>query len=254
MAEPLVSIGTLSYNSAAFIDETIRSVLSQKYQNWEYVICDDCSTDNTADIIRSYHDPRIKLFINEKNLGYYENQKRLNTLLKGEFIKILDHDDVLYADCVGRQLDILLNNTDAAIVTCDADYINAASKKIYVNKIPFKADSINRKQLLDHMFRTGRNSLIDSSRTLIRKEFTGGSFPLPADKKIYIIHEPLCAYRLLPSSMQMKISCIKEFQKGYKSLYLNKELKISRLQYINVCVVNFINYFARCFIKILLNR
>jgi hypothetical protein len=76
---------------------------------------------------------------------------------------------------------------------------------------------------------------------------------LNANEKLYIIHEPLCAYRVLPTSLQMRISCIKEFQKGYKSLYLNKELHISRLQYINVCIVNFINYFARVLVKIFLN-
>ncbi|MDR1148815.1 MAG: glycosyltransferase [Spirochaetaceae bacterium] len=253
MTKPLVSIGTLSYNSAAFIDKTIQSVLFQKYQNWEYIICDDCSTDNTVDIIKSYNDPRIKLFINEKNLGYYENQKQIYKYLKSDFIKILDHDDVLYADCIERQLDILLNNADAGIVSCHADFINAAGKKVYTNKMPFKADSISRKQMIDYMFRAGRNSFIDGSRTLLRKETIGRDFPLAADEKLYIIHESLCAYRLLPSSMQMKISCIKEFQKGYKSLYMNKDLHISRLQYMNVCIVNFINYFARAFIKVLLN-
>ncbi|MDR2098148.1 MAG: glycosyltransferase [Spirochaetaceae bacterium] len=253
MKNPLVSIGTLSYNSAAFINETIRSVLSQTYLNWEYIICDDCSTDNTVEIIKSYKDPRIKLFVNEKNMGYYENGKRLYNYLGGSFIKILDHDDVLYADCIERQLDILLNNPDAAIVTCDADFINAAGKKMYVNKIPFKADAVTRKQVIDCMFRTARNSFIDGSRTMLRREVLGRDFLLNVDEKLYIIHEPLCAYRLLPTSLQMNISCIKEFQEGYKSLYLNKSLKISRLQYINVCVVNFINYFFRCLIKVLFN-
>jgi glycosyltransferase involved in cell wall biosynthesis len=253
MIKPLVSIGTLSYNSADFIRETIDSVLSQTYQNWEYIICDDCSTDDTVKIIKSYDDPRIKLFVNEKNLGYYENGKRLHQYFGGNFIKILDHDDVLYASCIERQLDILLNKPDAAIVTCDADFINAAGKKLYVNKIPFKADAVSRKQVINCMFRTGRNSFIDGSRTMLHRKIYGRDFPLTADEKLYIIHEPLCAYRLLPTSLQMKISCIKEFQAGYKSLYLNKELHISRLQYINVCVVNVVNYFMRSLIKILFN-
>jgi hypothetical protein len=160
---------------------------------------------------------------------------------------------VLYPDCVERQLDILLNKPDAIIVTCDADFINAAGKKLYVNKIPFKADAVSRKQMLDCMFRTGRNSFIDGSRTMQRRAIQGRNFPMTADEKLYIIHEPLCAYRLLPTSLQMKISCIKEFQMGYKSLYLNKELHISRFQYLNVCVVNMVNYFIRVLVKILFN-
>ncbi|MDR0662480.1 MAG: glycosyltransferase [Spirochaetaceae bacterium] len=253
MVNPLVSIGTLSYNSAGFIRETIDSVLSQTYENWEYVICDDCSADNTVEIIKSYNDPRIKLFVNERNLGYAENGKRLRQYFGGDFIKIFDHDDVLYPNCIERQLEILLNKPDAAIVTCDADFINAAGKKLYVNKIPFKADAVSRKQMIDCMFRTGRNSFMDGSRTMLRRKVLERDFPLAADEKLYIIHEPLCAYRLLPTSLQMKISCIKEFQRGYKSLYLNKELRISRLQYMNVCVVNVVNYFLRSLIKILFN-
>jgi glycosyltransferase involved in cell wall biosynthesis len=253
MTNPLVSIGTLSYNSSAFIRETIQSVLSQTYSNWEYIICDDCSTDDTVEIVKSYNDPRIKIFVNEKNWGYIENSKRLRKYLNGDFIKILDHDDVLYADCVERQLDILLNKPDAGMVTCDTDFINAAGKKLYVNKVPFKADAVSRKQVIDCMFRTGRNSFIDGSRTMLHREALERNFSLANCEKLYIIHEPLCAYRLLTDSLQMRISCIKEFQKGYKSLYLDKDLHISRLQYINVCIVNVINYFMRALVKILSN-
>ena len=253
MTEPLVSVGTLSYNSSKFIRETIESVLSQTYRNLEYIVRDDHSTDDTVEIVKSYSDPRIKLFVNEKNLGYTENGKRLRKCLNGDFVKILDHDDVLYSNCVERQLDILLNKPDAGMVTCDADFINAAGKKLYVNRVPFRDGTASRKQVLDCMFRTGRNSFIDGSRTMLRREALERDFPLTAREKLYIIHEPLCAYRILPASLQMRISCIKEFQRGYKSLYLNRELRISRLQYINVCIVNVINFFMRSLVKILSN-
>lgn len=253
MTNPLVSICTLSYNSSAFIRETIQSVLSQTYQNWEYIICDDCSTDNTVEIIKSYTDPRIKLFVNEKNLGYHENGKRLRQYINGDFVKILDHDDVLYAACIERQLNIFLTKADVGMVTCDADFINAAGKKLYVNKVPFRGDTASRKQVLDCMFRTARNSFIDGSRTMLRRDALERDFSISACEKLYIIHEPLCAYRVLPSSLQMRISCIKDFQMGYRSLYLNKDLRISRLQYINVCIVNVINFFMRYMVKILSN-
>lgn len=67
----LVSIITPSYNCAAFIGETIESILSQTYQNWELLITDDCSSDNSREIINEYcaRDSRIKLFKLEKNSG-----------------------------------------------------------------------------------------------------------------------------------------------------------------------------------------
>lgn len=65
----LVSIVTASYNSAQFIAETIESIIAQTYTNWELLMCDDASTDNTVDIIRHYvaSDPRIKLFVLQQN-------------------------------------------------------------------------------------------------------------------------------------------------------------------------------------------
>ena len=67
--ENLVSIITPSYNSEEFISETINSIINQTYPNWELLITDDCSTDNTIEIIESYvkNDSRIKLFKLEKN-------------------------------------------------------------------------------------------------------------------------------------------------------------------------------------------
>ena len=62
----LVSIITPCYNSAEFIEETIQSVLNQTYENWEWLITDDLSKDNTVEIIRKYNDPRIKLQVLEK--------------------------------------------------------------------------------------------------------------------------------------------------------------------------------------------
>ena len=63
----LVSIIMPSYNTGQFIGETINSVLAQTYDNWELIIIDDCSTDNTDQIVAEYCDPRIRYYKNEKN-------------------------------------------------------------------------------------------------------------------------------------------------------------------------------------------
>ena len=65
----LVSIIMPSYNTAPYIMETIQSVLNQSYQNWELIIVDDCSTDNTDQVVACIRDERIKYFKNEKNSG-----------------------------------------------------------------------------------------------------------------------------------------------------------------------------------------
>ena len=82
MEQPLVSIVTPVYNSDKYFEECIESVLNQTYQNWEYIIADDQSTDRTIEITKQYADTdnRIKLFRNLENLGHYKNGNYLKTI------------------------------------------------------------------------------------------------------------------------------------------------------------------------------
>src|ERR1700748_2916719 len=101
MASPLVSVLMTAYNREKYIEEAIESVLASSYTNLELIIVDDCSKDNTVEIARSYEarDPRVKVFINEKNLGDYPNRNRAASLAKGEYIKYVDSDDVMFTSC-----------------------------------------------------------------------------------------------------------------------------------------------------------
>lgn len=87
-----------AYNREKYIGEAIESVLASTYPDFELVIVDDVSTDQTVDIARSYagKDPRIKVFVNEKNLGQFANRNRAAELSKGKYLKYLDSDDMLY--------------------------------------------------------------------------------------------------------------------------------------------------------------
>lgn len=96
----LVSIVITSYNRAHFIEKAIRSALAQDYPNLEIVISDNCSTDNTDEIIKKYtHDPRIKYFINGSNIGMMPNFiKATQELAKGKYISFVSSDDYLVND------------------------------------------------------------------------------------------------------------------------------------------------------------
>lgn len=102
----LVSIITPSYNCAAFIGETIESILSQTYQNWELLITDDCSSDNSREIINEYcaRDSRIKLFKLEKNSGAGVARNNSIEEAKGRYIAFCDSDDRWYPDKLEKQL------------------------------------------------------------------------------------------------------------------------------------------------------
>src|SRR5260221_4384599 len=93
---PLVSVLMVTYNSSAFLDEAIRSVLSQSYTNFEIVICDDNSTDNSWDLICSYNDNRIKKWRNETNIQEYPNRANAIDRASGEYLIFIDGDDIIY--------------------------------------------------------------------------------------------------------------------------------------------------------------
>lgn len=93
--QPLISVITPAYNSERFIGDTIDSVLQQTYPNWEMIIVDDCSTDNTRKIVEDYQkrDKRIKLFTLEENSGSAVARNKAMELAAGRYIAFLDSDD-----------------------------------------------------------------------------------------------------------------------------------------------------------------
>lgn len=91
---PLVTVITVTYKSAPFVADAIKSVLSQSYANLEYIIGDDCSPDDTWDIIKSFGDPRIKAYRNPANLGEYANRNKAISMATGEFVLFIDGDDI----------------------------------------------------------------------------------------------------------------------------------------------------------------
>ena len=91
--KPLISVCMPNHNYERFIRESIESVLNQTYENFELIIIDDCSTDNSVNIIKSYKDPRIKFHQNEPNMGGYRTANKAISLAKGDLIAILHTDD-----------------------------------------------------------------------------------------------------------------------------------------------------------------
>ena len=108
----LVSVVTPSYNCSAFIGETIESILSQTYRNWELLITDDCSTDNSRDIIEEYaaKDSRIKLLKLKENSGAGVARTNSIQAAKGRFMAFCDSDDRWYPDKLEKQLAFMQEN------------------------------------------------------------------------------------------------------------------------------------------------
>ena len=125
----LVSIVTPSYNTGKWIGETIQSVLNQSYQNWEMIIVDDCSTDNTDEVVEGYKDPRIKYIKNEKHSGAAISRNRAIREAKGEYIAFLDSDDLWTHDKLEKQLSFM-KKYGYAFTCAYCDYIDEKSKPL----------------------------------------------------------------------------------------------------------------------------
>jgi len=122
---PTVSIIIPSYNKEKYISETIQSVLNQTFSNWELIIIDDLSSDNTSNIIKEYQktDSRIKLFINDKNLGANYSRNFGIKKSQSEFIIFLDADDILLPHCLKKRIqEITYNNYDFCVFTMGTFY------------------------------------------------------------------------------------------------------------------------------------
>jgi len=107
----LVSIIMPSYNTGRFIEETIRSVLAQTYANWELIIVDDCSGDNTDDVVKPFlTDARIRYFKNDANSGAAVSRNRALREAKGRWIAFLDSDDLWESEKLERQIRFMEQN------------------------------------------------------------------------------------------------------------------------------------------------
>jgi len=112
---PVVSVLITAYNREAFLAEAISSVLASSYQNLEIIIVDDASKDNTAAIAKSFgaNDQRIKVFVNEQNLGDYPNRNKAASYATGEYLMYVDSDDLIYKESIGKAVSLMMANPKA---------------------------------------------------------------------------------------------------------------------------------------------
>lgn len=123
----LVSIIMPSYNTGKYIEESIKSVQAQTYQNWELIIVDDCSSDNTDEVVASFKDERIVYLKNEVNVGAAVSRNRALREAKGRWIAFLDSDDLWNSRKLESQVRFMEGNGYAFSYT-NYEEINEESK------------------------------------------------------------------------------------------------------------------------------
>jgi len=156
----LISIITPVYNSEKYIGETIKSVLAQTYANWEMLIADDCSTDNTASIVQQFNDPRIKYFRLAQNAGAAVARNEALEIAQGKYIAFLDADDMWKPEKLEKQLAFMIENTIGFSFT-GYEVLMAGKNKLI--KVP--------KKLTYSQFM--KNTIIGTLTVMINQNITG---------------------------------------------------------------------------------
>lgn len=173
----MISIALASYNGSKYIREQLDSILAQTYQDFELIICDDCSTDNTWQILEEYaqKDSRIRIFENGKNLGFKKNFEKAISLCSGEYIALSDQDDIW----TENHLEVLLNNIDNYSLACGNCLLidkggNSMQEKLNENEgfFLFESSKFIYRSLLKGNCLQGANMLLD-------REFAKKCIPIP---------------------------------------------------------------------------
>jgi len=135
---PLVSVITPVYNREKYLVECIESVLNQTYKNFEFIIIDDKSSDNTLQIIKNYalNDPRIRVLENDKNIGATLSFNRGLDISKGEFIARMDSDDISLPERFQKQIKVFMGWRDLEALGSGAILIDSEGNEIKRKQFP----------------------------------------------------------------------------------------------------------------------
>jgi teichuronic acid biosynthesis glycosyltransferase TuaG len=225
--KPLISVITPAYNSEAHISQTIESVRTQTLPDWEMIITDDCSSDRTIDIIRSFQekDERIKLIQLEKNQGAAVARNTSISEAKGRFLAFLDSDDQWLPEKLEKQLQFMQVN-DVAFSFTQYYPVNEAGEKTGAveDEIP---DKIEYNQLIKSNVIGCLTVMLDLEKTgpvrmvnirtrqdyVLWLELCKRGFPA------YNLKEPLALYRIKGESISSnKFKMAKQNWKVYREI------------------------------------
>jgi len=231
-----------AYNAERYIKATIKSVLTQTFSNWELIIINDGSKDNTLEIIQKFKDERIKI-ITQRNMGPSNARNNGIKSSKSNIIAILDSDDICYPERLQIQYDYMNRNQNCIAVGSNADIIDQNGNYIYTTNVPLVSEEV--KKGLPY-----KSPLIHPS-SMFRKEYflKAGMYPnIRIAQDLFLfknmasfgefgnIKRPLIKYRLSPSaSTRRNKKTIKALQDAIKYYYFNGKFEDSHIKQINRC-------------------
>lgn len=199
-AAPFVTVGIPLYNGGKFIDNTIKSVLCQTYKNFELIITDDGSTDDSVEIVKSFNDFRIKLLVDGNNRGISHRLNQQINMSKGKYFVRMDADDLMFPDRLQRQISFLEENPDIDAVGSSVVVVDDNTQIIAFRsaKLAGNFAQLFKSILLNHPTVTGKTAFF--KKYPYSNRFLGvedadlwlRSFP---KSKFFVMEEPSLFYR-----------------------------------------------------------
>jgi glycosyltransferase involved in cell wall biosynthesis len=196
-----------NYNSEKYVQETIQSVLEQTYRNWELIFVDDCSTDKSLDIVRSFDDDRIKIFQNEKNSGAAVSRNKAIKVAAGRWIAFLDSDDLWIPEKLERQIAYMFEN-DISFSYTDYDVIDEANA--HVTTFRPHMDICTYRDILKHNYIGCLTAIYDCDKVgkvympenaIKREDLACWLCILKTGEKGFCLHECLARYKVHSNSV-----------------------------------------------------
>lgn len=253
-----ISVIMTSYNYAKYISEAIESVINQTYTDWELVIVDDASTDNSVEIIQTYleKDNRIKLYINNENLGLAKSIQKALKHTNSEWIAFLESDDKFYPNTLEKKIDVIKKH-DVDLIYSDVELSKHSAP------LDEHFDIVKTKYL-----NTSKNCFIEDFDKIIPKENIIPTFSVVMLKKSLLAScsfsspcKALLDYYLWVQLYKAKVFYINKpltFWRVHEDSYINKIhynefqklLFRTSIVFYTSSIINAINYFRRYFVTI----
>lgn len=241
MKEPLVSVIMPVYNGEGFLRVAIDSILNQSYNNFEFIILNDGSTDSTEQIILSYNDKRIKYVKNEINLKLIKTLNKGISLSKGKYIARMDADDISLPTRFEEQIRVFNENSSIDIVSINSLFINENGTKISKNIRPYLSKNMIKylspfESIINHPSVMIKSDIlkeykyIDNITVEHIEDFDLWNRLFFNNYSAYIITDPLFLYRINSNSINHSYKEIQQerlFNLSQKYLFQNVGYSIS---------------------------
>ncbi|EKE04171.1 MAG: glycosyl transferase family protein [uncultured bacterium] len=258
MSQPKVSVIITTYNRADYLSYAIDSVLNQTFQDFELIIIDDGSTDETYDLVNRYQNERIRYHYQE-NRGQNPARNIGMELANGEYIAHLDSDDIWVSTKLEKQVNILRNNQNIGLVYCGTQLIDGLNNIIGTQPI-----IIHNGNVLDKLLMT--NFLYNGSCAIFRKDclekvgFFDESFKRMTDWEFYLkfaiyykffgINEYLLQYRIHNETMSKDFNSYKTYGiKILEKIFNHKDIDPKYLKLKNRAIALRYRYMGRRYLE-----